>query len=520
MQLLEHLEAAPSQHGTGIRAMRDIPAGTPLFKILGTPGSRPDKYSLQSGENLHIHPADGNLWRLVNHSCDPNCLIDFKTWTFVTAQDVKKDEEFTFNYLTTEYKMVSPFRCGCGSANCKGEIRGFKFLSSGQLEELAHRGAPYFLQHLFETAPLPSIPRRSGISFEQWRPAVYALIPYSITDGKWDGGEYDYPAYRSEVRSWFKNLGLPYRWVPVLHGNLDKTMEKLREYFRSGDILAFNFCDGCEKDGIPGISVVRALEDSQIPFTGASHEFFYRASSKMIMKEKLVREKVPTAPFLYIDKPEDVSRLGSVVGYPALFKPNIASASWGIFVKSCVTNEQAAVDYAKWYLSDDYRKEYGLFAEKFVDGPEFTVFVLSDPESPLGVQVYPPAERHINPAFPRYERFLSYGRYWEEYSAEETPPPAGEKFVVYKSADPKLCDRIADTARRAYLAVNGKGYSRVDIRMEERTGELFVLEVNSKPGFSAEGYCSLGNILRLAGLSILPLISDVLKDAFRRSSHL
>lgn len=168
MKLLEHLEVVASLHGTGIRAKQDTPKGTPLFRILGDPNSSPHKYSIQLDYGLHLHPQKEHLWKMMNHSCAPNCLIDFKTWTFVALRDVKKGEELTFNYLTTEYEMVSPFRCRCEKANCKGEIRGFKFLSSAHLEELALYGSPYFLRHLFENVPLPAVPRQPGISFEKW----------------------------------------------------------------------------------------------------------------------------------------------------------------------------------------------------------------------------------------------------------------------------------------------------------------------------------------------------------------
>lgn len=90
MKLLEHLETASSPHGTGIRARKDTPRGTPLFKIRGTFLPEAEKYSIQQEERLHVHPG-AHHWRLVNHSCDPNCFIDFSNWTFVALRDIKKD---------------------------------------------------------------------------------------------------------------------------------------------------------------------------------------------------------------------------------------------------------------------------------------------------------------------------------------------------------------------------------------------------------------------------------------------
>ena len=44
-------------------------------------------------------------------------------------RDIKKGEDITFDYTTTEYEMARAFKCLCGVANCLGEVKGFKFLS-------------------------------------------------------------------------------------------------------------------------------------------------------------------------------------------------------------------------------------------------------------------------------------------------------------------------------------------------------------------------------------------------------
>jgi hypothetical protein len=52
---------------------------------------------------------------------------------FVALRNIKKGEEITYNYLTTEYDLVRDnldFDCKCGSKN--GRIKGFKFLTKSQ----------------------------------------------------------------------------------------------------------------------------------------------------------------------------------------------------------------------------------------------------------------------------------------------------------------------------------------------------------------------------------------------------
>ena len=49
-----------------------------------------------------------------------------------------------------------------------------------------------------------------------------------------------------------------------------------------------------------------------------------------------------------------------------------------------------------------------LFAERFIEGPEFTVFVMGNWRDPGSVRCLPPVERVFNASIPDGEKFLSY----------------------------------------------------------------------------------------------------------------
>ena len=61
------------------------------------------------------------------------------------------------------------------------------------------------------------------------------------------------------------------------------------------------------------------------------------------------------------------------------------------------------------------------------------------------------------------------------------------------------------------------GYGRLDIRMNTKTGKLYVLEVNAQCGLSEdEDYTSIGAILRFAKKSFTYLIIEIIEDALMR----
>lgn len=124
-------------------ATRWIFAGERLFKIEGEETTTPTRYSVQIGENLHIDLGEGYsteeildryFWRFMNHSCEPNSLIQDRE--VIALRDIQPWEAVTFNYNTTEWEMAEPFACGCGSATCIGTIQGLKYLAESQRERL------------------------------------------------------------------------------------------------------------------------------------------------------------------------------------------------------------------------------------------------------------------------------------------------------------------------------------------------------------------------------------------------
>jgi len=128
-------------HGEAVLAAQNLEPGTSVFPLTGTLTHLPDTYTIQIDAHTHLLP-DGQLWRYLNHSCAPNCRIDFSTWTLVTIRAIPRNEELTFNYLTTEWDMVARFACQCSALHCYGCVAGFKYLPPVQQVLLAPKCSP------------------------------------------------------------------------------------------------------------------------------------------------------------------------------------------------------------------------------------------------------------------------------------------------------------------------------------------------------------------------------------------
>jgi SET domain-containing protein len=128
----------------GLFARRDIFAGSVIFHMKGRVSRRPNKYSIQLSWDKHLDfptvrkPNDDldYAWQYLNHSCEPNSYVNATEYCFCALRNIRKGEEITFNYLTTEYELATPFPCGCGSVKCYGFIGGYKFLTADQIAGL------------------------------------------------------------------------------------------------------------------------------------------------------------------------------------------------------------------------------------------------------------------------------------------------------------------------------------------------------------------------------------------------
>jgi SET domain-containing protein len=125
-----------SDHQRGLFVLRDVRKDEILIAYDGPIIDHPTRYSIQIDESLHIDGTpDSNSY--LNHSCSPNTYVDWKGVFLRALRDIDAGEELTCNYLTADWELHEKFVCTCGTPNCYGELKGFKYLSPEQQRALA-----------------------------------------------------------------------------------------------------------------------------------------------------------------------------------------------------------------------------------------------------------------------------------------------------------------------------------------------------------------------------------------------
>lgn len=351
---------------------------------------------------------------------------------------------------------------------------------------------------------------------------IWVLAPYVETNNENLDYYYDFSQSIEEYTLVFRELNIPWKWQQITNDNYKWIIDRICESSSTENIVVINLCDGDDINNAPGVNVIKHLKKSGLCFTGAD-EYFYRiTTSKIIMKQVFDLKNIATAPWKIIteENKNDLS-IFEELGNPVIVKPAISGGSLGVGIHSVVKNiKELETQYLKlqegyhgWNLADG-----GVIAEQFIDGPEFTSLIIGSGSSPKDCKIYLPVERVFNTSLPAHERFLSFDRLWEMYE-EESPLKDDEDFYNYYTPDASLLQSICKLSFDAYRALKGKGYCRVDLRMDRQTGKLYVLEVNAQCGLSDdENFTSIGAILRLSGNSFTSLIVEIIKEALTKKA--
>ncbi len=238
--------------------------------------------------------------------------------------------------------------------------------------------------------------------------------------------------------------------------------EKIRKLAEENRFdVYFNLCDGSSDEDYPGLDVVQALEEFNLPFTGASTEFYDPTRERM--QEVAQANGVGFAKGYRVANEADLDRLAKTLEFPLMVKHPQSYSSIGM------TRQSRVEDIEQLHIQ--FRRVAGEFGsarvEEFIVGREFNAFAVDNPDDLENPFVYPPTEL----IFPEGDDFWHTDIKWD-YSVP---------FEFREVKDPDLAARIQDTCRRMYLAIGGTGYGRCDIRMKE-DGSLYVLEINANPG--------------------------------------
>jgi len=212
------------------------------------------------------------------------------------------------------------------------------------------------------------------------------------------------------------------------------------------------------------------LQLMQVPFVGSSALGSSAGMDKTIMRMIFTQVGLPQVKYLDIDRAEvwsDPCRFTSLVekveaelGYPCFVKPANLGSSVGIAKAKSQADLEKALDDAAGY---DRR----LMVEAGLEGMREVECAVLGNDFPKASVV---GEITYDAEFYDYETKYTDGR---------------AQLIIPAKLPAEVVSRIQEMAIQAFKAVDASGLSRVDFFYVEATGELFINEINTLPGFTA-----------------------------------
>ena len=203
------------------------------------------------------------------------------------------------------------------------------------------------------------------------------------------------------------------------------------------------------------------------------------------------------------------AQLGLV--YPLIVKPAYDDASGGIDAGS-VVRTRTELDARVQMVVGDHKMP--ALVEEFIEGREIHCAILgNDPPRPLPLYEMEFKHGSTDNEGRALPGIITYRAKWDPYSRDHY---AMESKCPVEDLSPELVARIQSIAIRAYQVLGCRDYARVDMRLDPKTNEPFILEVNPNPDL-ADG-CAFAQCVRASGRTYAQAIAEIVGFAVERST--
>jgi D-alanine-D-alanine ligase len=245
-------------------------------------------------------------------------------------------------------------------------------------------------------------------------------------------------------------------------------------------------------------TVQELLELLGVPYTASGPSACIRCMDKVVTKHALRDAGIPTPDF-YAFSQTAFGELGAAralpaieerLAFPLVVKPAGQGSALGIKFARTPADVPGAIVAAFSY-------DTKVLLERYVPGRDLAVSVLEGPDGPEALPVVE--------AVPQHEDFYDFEARYEIGSTLFTCPA---------ELAPDKAERAAELALRTYAALGCYGFARVDLMLDDTTGEITVLEANAIPGLTDTSLLPLA--AEAAGIGFDALIDRVLGLAVAR----
>ncbi|HEY1550038.1 MAG TPA: ATP-grasp domain-containing protein [Kofleriaceae bacterium] len=197
--------------------------------------------------------------------------------------------------------------------------------------------------------------------------------------------------------------------------------------------------------------------------------------------------------------------------YPLIVKPAFDDASGGIDAGS-VVRTRAELDARVAMVVGDHKMP--ALVEEFIEGREIHCALIgNDPPTTLPLYEMQFKQGTLDNEGRTLPGIITYRAKWDPYSRDYY---AMESKCPVEDLPEKLVAHIQSIAARAFNTLGCRDYARVDMRVDPKTNEPYILEVNPNPDL-ADG-CAFAQCVRASGHTYEQAIQQIVGFALDRAT--
>lgn len=222
------------------------------------------------------------------------------------------------------------------------------------------------------------------------------------------------------------------------------------------------------------------LEALGYPYTGSGVAASAIAMDKLLTKRIWLGAGLPTADSVVLGPETEWEATLSSLGGKVVLKPVLEGSSLGIHIVDTAEAMAAGYEDAAHYDST-------VIAERFIDGPEYTVGIVGDQALPVI----------------RMEAEGGFYDYAAKYERNDT------RYYLPSGLDAADEAALQAMSLEAFQCLGCRGWGRIDA-MRDSNGQFWLLEANTIPGLTSHSL--VPKAAHAAGMNFPQLIVRLLQD--------
>ena len=254
------------------------------------------------------------------------------------------------------------------------------------------------------------------------------------------------------------------------YGNGEK-LDNIINYLEKLDVIFPALHGKYGEDG----TIQGLLEAIEVPYVGCKVMASSIGMDKVYSKILFEKAGLNISKYIYLKKDHDkyllvdnfnekeitdkelTSLVEDYLTFPVFVKPSRSGSSIGV---NKVRNKEQLIKYINYAFRFDNK----VLIEEYIKGRELECAVIGNNDilaSPIG-------------------EILSS----EEFYSYEAKYVNDSKTIIPNDISNDISDEIKKSAIKAFKAIDGKGLSRVDFFLQNKTNKIYINEINTMPGFT------------------------------------